>query len=202
MESEVTTENREEKFDVKKLPRLVISKRIDSMSRIGLSLAAIFPFLIIFSFYKDQHINLNQLLIGEGAYLISLVVITLIYQNSSRNYILDGKRQLLMRETNILGMNTVQQIATFREIGAIAIDSAERHTKNGGGTGQFWYMTYIILNNGKKLKLHQTFEDSYDEIQDAEQYAEYLGCRLYPPKPGMDMEVVKSSRGVEVIFKR
>lgn len=192
----------QEKFDVKKLPRLVISKRLDSMTSILVKLMAIFPTLFIFSSYKDDYINFNQFLIALGVYLVILVLIILIAKNSSRNYILDGKRQLLMRETNLLGLVKIDQIATYKDIAALAIDSSERQTKGGISTGQFWFMTYIILNSGKKLKLHQTFEDSYDEIQDAEQYAEYIGCKLYLPKPEMAMELVKSSRGIEVVFRR
>ncbi|MBU1106724.1 MAG: hypothetical protein KKB51_08675 [Candidatus Riflebacteria bacterium] len=190
-----------EKFDIKKLPRLEIDKPIDQMMRILVVIfCLVIPIGTLLRGLRDDMIEVpNALLIGAAW----LVLVAAIYYGVKRFYVLDRMRKALFRATRIFGSVSESYVCAFSDISCVAIDSHERTTKNGGSTGQFWYESCFILKNKKIIRLHRTFEDSYDEIQDAEQYAEYLGCRFFGPKPGLEMKVVNDANGgTSVEFSR
>lgn len=189
------------KFDIKKLPRLEIIKPIDQMLKIFVVIfGLVLPLGFLMRISRDNGLEpLNALMMG-AAWVILLAA---IYYGVKRYYVLDRTRKQLFRATRIFGTVSESYVCAFSDIGCVAIDSHERMTKNGGGTGQFWYESCFVLKNKKIIKLHRTFEDSYDEIQDAEQYAEYLGCNLHGPKPGLEMKVISDGKGsVSVEFVR
>lgn len=182
-----------EKFDIKKLPRLEISKPMDQMMRIlAIIMLVVVPYGTMFRGLTHGMIEPgNAALIG----LAYALLLASIYYGIKRYYVLDQSRRTLFRATRIFGSVIEKFICPLSDISCVAIDSRERTTKNGTSTGQFWYESCLILKNKKIIRLHRTFEDSYDEIQDAEQYAEYLGCPFFAPKPGREMIVVKNQKG-------
>lgn len=196
----MTSQENTELFDIKKLPRIEICKPMDSMMRfaVGFLLVLMPAVILIKALSKGDLSSLHVLIVALGYYSILTFCLLCI----KRNYILDGQRQLLMRQTAVLGQASTSVICSFKEIGCIAIESLERQSKSGP-TGQFWYESRIILKNKKVIKLHRTFEDSYDEIQDAQQYADYIGCKLYGPKPGLEMKILGDAHGnISVEFVR
>lgn len=191
----------EEKFDIKKLPRLEIIKPIDQLLKIlVIILGLVLPIGMLMRGAREGMIEpLKALLIGS----LWLVFLAAIYYGVKRYYIIDRKRGLLFRATRIFGSVSEKPVCSLAEIVCVAVDSHERTTRSGAGTGQFWYETCFVLKNKKLIKLHRTFEDSYDEIQDAEQYAEYLGLKLFGPKPGLEMKIVDAQgSGITVEFGR
>lgn len=186
-----------EKFDIKKLPRLEIIKPIDQMMRILVIIfCLVLPVGMLLRGIRDDMIEVpNALLIGAAW----LLLVAAVYYGVKRYYVLDKARKALFRVTRIFGSLSERYVCAFSDISCVAVDSRERSTKNGGSTGQFWYESCFILKDKKIIRLHRTFEDSYDEIQDAEQYAEYLGCRFFGPKPGLEMKVVKDANGSAVV---
>lgn len=196
----MTSQESTEPFDIKKLPRIEISKPMDSMMRFafGFFLLIMPAIILIKALSKEDLSSLQALIVALSYYSILAFCLLCI----KRNYVLDGQRQLLMRQTAVLGHVSTSVICTFKEIGCIAIESLERQSKSGP-TGQFWYESRIILKNRKVIKLHRTFEDSYDEIQDAQQYADYIGCKLFGPKPGLEMKILGDAHGnISIEFVR
>ncbi len=190
---EMTEFDADEKFDIRKLPRLEIIKPIDSMLRWFVFLIFGFvPVAFVARALTEGKMQTLQALIGL---LVYFALFGAIYYGIKRYYVLDRTRNALFRTTRIFGSLHEKYVCALGDITCVAIDSRERTTKNGGSTGQFWYETCLILKNQRVIRLHRTFEDSYDEIQDAEQYAEYLGISCFNPKPGLEMKVVKMSDG-------
>lgn len=196
-----TQMNSDEKFDIKKLPRLEIVKPIDGMLRWFLMLMFIVvPLLFLLRSVKDGYMTVLSAVVAGAIYA---VIATALYYGVKQYYVLDRVRNALFRVTRIFGSLSESYICAIADINCVAVDSRERTTKNGGSTGQYWYETCLILKNGKIVRLHRTFEDSYDEIQDAEQYAEYLGVQYFNPKPGLEMVVVKGPDGKNIVeFRR
>lgn len=190
-----------EKFDIRKLPRLEIIKPIDQMMRILVIIfCLVLPTGVLIRGLREGMIEVSSALLVA---VVWLALVAAIYYGVKRYYFLDRMRKGLFRATRIFGSVSESYICAFSDISCVAVDSLERYTKNGGGTGQFWYESCFILKSTKIIRLHRTFEDSYDEIQDAEQYAEYLGCNLHGPKPGLEMKVVSDGKGsVSVEFVR
>lgn len=186
-----------EKFDIKKLPRLEISKPMDQMMRtLGIILLVIVPSGVLFRGLMDGMIEPGKAFLAGIFYV---VIVTSLYYGIKRYYVLDQTRRTLFRVTRIFGSVMEKFVCPLSDISCIAIDSRERTTKNGTSTGQFWYESCLILKNKKVIRLHRTFEDSYDEIQDAEQYAEYLGCPFFLPKPGLTMKVATTHNGETIV---
>ncbi len=156
----------DEKFDIRKLPRLEIIKPIDSMLRWFIFL--IFGFVPVAFVARALTEGKMQTLQGLIGLLVYFTLFGAIYYGIKRYYVLDRTRNALFRTTRIFGSLHEKYVCALGDIACVAIDSHERTTKNGGSTGQFWYETCLILKNQKVIRLHRTFEDSYDEIQDAE----------------------------------
>lgn len=190
-----------EKFDIRKLPRLEIVKPLDSMMNFFLFLIfVVVPVgVVVRGTVEGKILTLHALLA-----LVAYGAITgAIYYGVKRYFVLDRSRNSLFRVTRIFGLISEKCICGLTDIACVAVDSHERTTKNGTSTGQFWYESCFILKNKKVIRLHRTFEDSYDEIQDAQQYAEYLGIEFFGPKPGLEMTIGKNADGsILVEFKR
>ncbi len=190
-----------EKFDIKKLPRLEIVKPIDVMLRWLLFLFfVVVPVGVLFRGMADGRVTIiNAALAGT----IYGVIVAALYYGVKRYFVLDRTRNGLFRVTRIFGSLSETYLCSLADIACVTVDSLERTTKNGGSTGQFWYESCLILKNSKVIRLHRTFEDSYDEIQDAEQYSEYLGVKFFGPKPGLEMKIIKDHDGSTIVeFRR
>lgn len=186
-----------EKFDIRKLRRLEIKKPLDSMMRWFLFLMfVVVPAGFILRATADAKMTLPVAFLSGSVYAVIAVS---LYYGVKRYFVLDKTRNALFRVTSIFGSISEKYLCALGDIDCVAVDSRERTTKNGATTGQYWYETCLILGNGKIIRLHRTFEDSYDEIEDAEQYAEYLGVQFFNPKPGLEMKIVKSPEGKNLI---
>ena len=186
-----------ERFDIRKLPRLEIVKPLDSMMRFFLFLMFVFlPAGFLLRSIADARMTPVTALFSGAVYAM---IAAALYYGVKRYYVLDRTRNALFRVTSIFGSISEKYLCALGDINCVAVDSRERTTKNGASTGQFWYETCLVLRNGNIVRLHRTFEDSYDEIQDAEQYAEYLGIQLFNPKPGFEMKVVKGPNGKNLV---
>lgn len=185
-----------EKFDIRKLPRLEISKPIDVMMRwLLLLFFVVVPVGVLIRGTVDGRVTpLNALIAG----VVYGAIVTALYHGVKRYFVLDRTRKGLFRVTRIFGSLSETYICGLADIACVTVDSLERTTK-GGSTGQFWYESCLVLKNSKIIRLHRTFEDSYDEIQDAEQYAQYLGVKFFGPKPGFAMKVVKDADGSTLV---
>ena len=186
-----------EKFDIRKLPRLEVSKPMDAMMRIAAGIfLLLIPYGTLIRLVRD-----NGLQPGSAAIigLVYAAFLTAVYYGCKRYYLLDRTRNALFKVTRVFGMVSESYLCSLGDIACVTIDSRERMTKNGGSTGQFWYESCFVLKNNKIVRLHRTFEDSYDEIQDAEQYAEYLGVNFFGPKPGLEMKVCKTPDGKTIV---
>lgn len=186
-----------EKFDIKKLPRLEIIKPMDRQMRIFIIIfCVVIPVGVLMRGIRDNMITAGNAMFAVLGYT---ALVASIYFGVKRYFVLDRTRNGLFRVTHIFGSLNEKYLCGLADISCVAVDSHERTTKNGGGTGQFWYESCLILKNKRVIRLHRTFEDSYDEIQDAEQYAEYLGCRFFGPKPGLEMKVINAPDGATVV---
>jgi hypothetical protein len=188
--------NGSEKFDIKKLPRFEIRKPIDRLTRMLLvCLSCIVP------------AGLRDLVSGgeleaRSAFLIGIcfyAVLTVLYCGGKYHYVLDRGRNALFRVTGVFDLVWVSFVCKMDDIVGVAVDSLEHTGEAGNSTGRFWFESCLILKNETILRLHKTFDDSYDEIEDAQQYAEYIGCCFYAPKTGREMKVCRTPTGETVV---
>jgi hypothetical protein len=158
------------------------------------------PLFWIFEGVKMNLFSASIAITIGGVY--GLVFLSLFF-GMKRLFIFDRTRKAIFKQTRIFGSTFERCVCPLSEVACVAVDSLEKTGKYGTPTGLFWYETCLILKNLKILRLHNTWEDSYEECNDAQQYAEYLECPYFAPKPGLQMKPVKEpGRGVIVKFER